>query len=143
MDRRQLIIVGGIIVLGLLLAFPLTWIFNEPSGSTPSTPVRSANDQSSVREADANGIDWILTQTSGLPAPKDANGVRMKPTVIVKTDVFRAREREMLIGLVLAGRNGERYQPTILKGGSRLAAPKLRIVDEAGKVLLDDSFAYG
>ncbi|MEN6333988.1 MAG: hypothetical protein ABFE01_06975 [Phycisphaerales bacterium] len=143
MDRRQLIIVGGIIVLGLLLAFPLTWIFNEPSGSTRSTSVGGANDQSSVREADANGIDWILTQTSGQPAPKDANGVRMKPTIVVKTDVFRAREREMLIGLVLAGPNGERYQPSVLKGGSRLAAPKLRIVDEAGKVLLDDSFAYG
>ena len=69
--------------------------------------------------------------------------MRMKPTIVVKTDVFRAREREMLIGLVLAGRNGERYQPTILKGGSRLAAPKLRIVDETGKVLLDDSFRYG
>lgn len=143
MDRRQLIIVGGVIVLGLLLAFPLTWIFNQSPGSTPSTSVRGANYQSSVREADGNGVDWILTQTSGLPAPKDANGVRTKPTIIVKTDVFRAREREMLIGLVLAGADGQRYQPAVMRGGARLPAPKLRIVDETGKVLLDDSFRYG
>jgi len=143
MDRRQLIIVGGVIVLGLLLAFPLTWIFNQSPSSTPSTSVRGANYQSSVREADGNGVDWILTQTSGLPAPKDANGVRTKPTIIVKTDVFRAREREMLIGLVLAGADGQRYQPAVMRGGARLPAPKLRIVDETGKVLLDDSFRYG
>jgi len=138
MDRRQLIIVGGVIVLGLLLAFPLTWMLSEPSGSG-----RSVNSWSSVRQMDQNGTEWVITQTNRLPAPKDAGGVQSKPTILVQTDVFRSREREMLIGLVLAGADGQRYQPAVMKGGARLPAPKLRIVDETGKVLLDDSFRYG
>lgn len=138
MDRRQLILIGGIIVLGLLLAFPLTWMLSEPSGSA-----RSVNSWSSVRQMDQNGTEWVITQTNRLPAPKDAGGVQSKPTILVQTDVFRSREREMLIGLVLAGADGQRYQPAVMKGGARLPAPKLRIVDETGKVLLDDSFRYG
>jgi hypothetical protein len=143
MDRRQLIIIGGIVVLGLLLAFPLTWIFSESSGSNGQSSVRGVNYRSSVHQADANGTEWALTQTNGLPTPRDVNGVQVSPTIIVKTDVFRAREREMLIGLVLAGRNGQTYQPIVVKGGARLSAPRLRIVNEAGQVLLDDSFKYG
>jgi hypothetical protein len=143
MDRRQLIIVGGIIVLGLLLAFPLTWIFSESPGAAGRFSARGVNHQSSVREADANGTEWALRQTNGLPTPRDANGVQTKPTIIVRTDVFRAREREILIGLVLAGPNGQTYQPIVVKGGARLSAPRLRIVNEAGQVLLDDSFKYG
>ncbi|HON90867.1 MAG TPA: hypothetical protein PLS24_03600 [Sedimentisphaerales bacterium] len=139
MDRRQLIIVGGIVVLALLLAFPLTWIFNEPRPS----PHRATDSRWSIRQTDAGGTEWTLTQASGLPAPKDANGVSATPVITVKTDVFQVGSQDVSIGLVLAGRDGERYQPTVVKGGSRLAAPKLRIVDEAGKVLLDDSFKYG
>lgn len=139
MDKRQLVITAGVIVLGLLLAFPLTWIFDEP---TPS-PARVANDASSIRQTDARGTEWTLTRASRLPAPRDANGVEAKPVILVKTDVFQVGNRQVTIGLVLAGRDGERYQPAVMKGGSRLGAPKLRIVDEAGKVLLDDSFKYG
>ncbi len=139
MDKRQLTITTGVIVLGLLLAFPLTWIFNEPRPSLRS----AADSRWSIRQTDASGTEWTLTQASGLPAPKDANGVSAKPVITVKTDVFQVGSRDVSIGLVLAGRHGERYQPAVQKGRSRLAAPKLRIVDEAGKVLLDDSFKYG
>lgn len=139
MDRRQLVITAGVIVLGLLLAFPLTWIFDE---HTPSSS-RVANYPSSIRQTDASGTEWTLTRSSRLPPPKDANGVEAKPVILVKTDVFQVGNQQVTIGLVLAGRDGERYQPTVMKGGSRLGAPKLRIVDEAGKVLLDDSFKYG
>jgi hypothetical protein len=139
MDKRQFAITAGVIVLGLLLAFPLTWIFNEPRPSLR----RMANNRWSIRQTDADGTEWTLTQASGLPAAKDANGVEAKPVIVVKTDVFQVGSRDVSIGLVLAGRDGERYQPAVMKGGSRLGAPKLRIVDEAGKVLLDDSFKYG
>jgi hypothetical protein len=143
MDKRQLIITAGVIVLGLLLAFPLTWIFNEPSGPASSSSARVVNDRSAIRQTDAAGTEWTLTQASRLPPPRDANGVEAKPVILVKTDVFQVGNRQVTIGLVLAGRDGERYQPAVMKGGSRLGAPKLRIVDEAGKVLLDDSFKYG
>jgi len=143
MDRRQLTIIAGIIVLGLLLASPLTWIFSRPSGSARSPSAPGVNSRSSVRQTDENGTEWVLTQTNRLPATEDAGGVQTKPTILVRTDVFRAREREMLIGLVLAGPDGQRYQPVVVKGGTRLLAPRLRIVDESGKVLLDDSFRYG
>jgi len=137
MDRRQLIIVGGIVVLGLLLAFPLSWIFNEPSGRA------RLNSRSSVRQTDEDGTEWVLTQISGPSVVRDANGVQVKPVVVVRTDVFQVGNRQMSIGLVLAGREGQRYSPMVVKAVTPRAAPRLRIVDEAGKVVLDDSFRYG
>ncbi len=137
MDRRQLIIVGGIVVLGLLLAFPLSWIFNEPSGRA------RLNSRSSVRQTDEDGTEWVLTQISGPSVVRDANGVQAKPVVVVRTDVFQVGNRQMSIGLVLAGREGQRYSPVVVKAGMSRAAPRLRVVDEAGKVVLDDSFRYG
>jgi hypothetical protein len=138
MDKRQLIIVGGIIVLGLVLAFPLTWIFTESGAPRPS-----AISPSAVRQTDGRGTEWAITPVGGRPVVADANATEAKPVVVVKTDVARAGERQMLIGLVLEGRDGQRYRPTVTKGGVPLPAPKLRIVNEAGEVLLDDSFKYG
>lgn len=143
MDRRQLIIVGGIVVLGLLLAFPLSWIFNEPSGRTGPGSTVGVNSRSSVRQTDEDGTEWVLTQIGGPTVPKDANGVQANPVVVVRTDVFQVGHRQVSIGLVLTGPEGQRYSPVVVKAGVSRAAPRLRIVDEAGKVVLDDSFRYG
>jgi hypothetical protein len=138
MDKRQFIIIGGIVVLGLVLAFPLMWMFTESGAPRPSVVSPSA-----VRQTDGRGTEWAITPVGGRPIVADANATEVKPVVVVKTDVLRASGREMLIGLILQDRDGQSYLPAVVKGGVRLPAPKLRIVDEAGEVLLDDSFQYG
>ncbi len=140
MNRRELLITGGVIVLGLLMAFPLTRLFRP--GTSPG---RSAGFGSAIHQTDASGADWTITPMAGRPSPA-ANrnrGTQTKPSLIVKTEVFDRGNRELLIGLVLEGRDGQRYQPVVSRNGVRRPVPTLRIVDEAGKVILDGSFQYG
>ena len=144
MNRKQLIITGGVIVLGLLLAFPLTWMFSAAGGPGTAIAVRSRRSlcRRSTR-TDGNGVDWAINPVGRRPAAGDPNGTQAKPVIVVKTDVFQAGGREVLIGLILEGRDGQSYQPVVVKGGVRQPAPTLRIVNEAGQVILDDSFRYG
>lgn len=143
MDRRQLFIVGGIVVLGLLLAFPLTWIFSVPGASQQRPSALPTGPYAPIHQTDARGVDWAINPAGGRPTVEDSNGVPAKPVIVVKTEVIRAGDRDILIGLILTDRDGQRYQPAVAKGGARQPAPKLRIVNEAGKVVLDDSFRYG
>lgn len=137
MDKRQLFIAGGIIILGLLLAFPLTAIFTEPRGQ----PV---NYRLAIRQTDDRGAEWGLSQVGGPPIrEEDANSVPPKAPILVRTDIHRSGEHNVLIGLILADAGGRRYYPLVIKGGFRQPTPKLRIVDEAGKVLLNGNFQYG
>jgi hypothetical protein len=61
----------------------------------------------------------------------------------VKTDVQKVADREMSIGLILEGQAGEQYRPVVTKNGTALSAPRVRIVNEAGQVVVEDSFRYG
>ena len=47
------------------------------------------------------------------------------------------------IEAVIVGQLGEEYAASVYKSGKRLDPPKLKIVDESGKVLASGSFAYG
>jgi hypothetical protein len=138
MNRKELLITGVVIVLGLLVAFPLTRLF-IPSASRQAGFVAS---ETSIHQVDDQGNDWVITPVRGRPVVADPNAPQAKPVIVVKTDV-RLNGREALIGLILQDRDGRQYQPIIGKGGVRQPAPRLRIVDEAGKVVLDDSFQYG
>lgn len=143
MNRKQLTITGGIIVLGLLLAFPLTWMFSEPGTPGRQALVLPAGSYAPIHRTDGNEVDWAINPVGGRPAAGDPNGAQAKPVIVVKTDVFRASGRDVLIGLILQDRDGQRYQPVVVKGGARQPAPTLRVVNEAGQVILDDSFRYG
>jgi len=138
MDRRELIATGVVIVLGMLVAFPLTRLF------IPSAPRQAVfvGSETSIHQTDHQGNDWFITPVRGLPAVADPNAAQAEPVIVVKTDV-RMSGREAWIGLVLQDRNGRQYQPIIVKSGVRLPPPKLRIVNEAGEVLFHDSFQYG
>jgi hypothetical protein len=138
MNKRELLITGGVIVLGLLMAFPLTWLLHPTS-----SPSRSGGAGPAIHQTDATGADWTLTPLARRPTTTDRRGGQAKPSLIVKTDVFDRGNRELLIGLILEDRNGLQYQPVVSKNGLRQPAPTLRIVDEAGKVILDGSFQYG
>ncbi|MEN6428806.1 MAG: hypothetical protein ABFE13_25955 [Phycisphaerales bacterium] len=137
MNRRELLITGGVIVVGLLMAFPLTWLFRPGTFTS-----RSSGYAPAIHQTDASGADWTITPMAGRSAAnhKDAQA---KPVLIVKTDVLDRGNRELLIGLVLEGRDGQRYQPVVSRNGVRQPVPTLQIVDEAGKVILDGSFQYG
>ena len=85
----------------------------------------------------------MITPTRVRPVAADPNGAQAKPVIVVRTDVLEAGNRQKLIGLILQDRQGQSFVPSVVKGGVRLPAPKLRIVNEAGQVVLDDSFKYG
>jgi hypothetical protein len=48
-----------------------------------------------------------------------------------------------MIELVLKGRAGETYRPTVKQNNSPLSAPWLRIVDKQGKTIGEGDFEYG
>ena len=138
MNKRELLITGGVIVLGLLMAFPLTRLLRPTS-----SPSRSGGYGPAIHQTDANGADWAITPVAGRSPATNRKGEQTRPALVVKTDVFDRGNRELLIGLVLEGRDGQGYQPVVSRNGVRQPAPTLRIVDEAGKVILDGSFQYG
>lgn len=47
------------------------------------------------------------------------------------------------INIAIVGQAGEEYSPGAYRDGKRVDPPKLKIVDESGKVLASGSFAYG
>jgi hypothetical protein len=138
MNRRELLITGGVIVVGLLMAFPLTWLL-RPGTSTS----RSSGYGPAIHQTDASGADWTITPMAGRSTTAAGKDAQANPALIVKTDILDRGNRELLIGLVLEGRDGQRYQPVVSRNGVRQPVPTLRIVDEAGKVILDGSFQYG
>jgi len=96
----------------------------------------------SLRQTDPKGDVWQLDMASGpRRASADPNRPKAGPPIIVKTDVRRVAN-QVSIGLVLEGQAGERYR-AVRKNGRTIAAPALRIVNEAGQVVLDGSFRYG
>lgn len=143
MNRKQLVITGGVIVLGLLLAFPLTWMSRQPEAPRQQPAYVPSGIYLPTHQTDGNGVDWAINPVGQRPAAGDPNSTQAKPAIIVKTDVYQAGGRDVRIGLVLQGRDGQSYQPVVAKAGVRQPAPTLRIVNEAGQVILDDSFRYG
>lgn len=60
----------------------------------------------------------------------------------VKPKVTQMRGK-VFVGLSIYGQAGEKYQNTILRNGRRGSAPKVRVIDKAGKVLASGAFRYG
>jgi hypothetical protein len=146
MKNRQLLIVGGLVVVSLGLALVLTSMFSAPAHAPVQPHVHPTGPEPVpvVRQTDGSDIVWTLNPIAGgRPAVADSGSTEAKPEIVVKTDIRRPRAGEVQIGLILEGRNGQQYQPGVMKGKTRMPAPKLRIVNEAGEVILDDSFQYG
>jgi hypothetical protein len=92
---------------------------------------------------DENGDKWVLDPVKGqsLSRFKDSSP-KPGPPLLVKTDV-QTKGRSISIGLVIEGQAGEVYQPGATKNGSRVPAPKFRIIDGSGKVVGSGLFEYG
>jgi hypothetical protein len=51
--------------------------------------------------------------------------------------------RQVCVDLVISGRGGERYRNVVLKNGDRVSAPKVKLIDQDGNVLVSSRFKYG
>jgi hypothetical protein len=119
-------------------AIPVSALFVEPAAETVASDEKFEN--GILRRPDNPGDVWTLQQAGG----RSALTFR-KPgsPITVKTDVRRVNSGMVTIGLVLKGRAGETYRPTIKKNNGALSAPGLRIIDKQGKVVDEGTFAYG
>jgi hypothetical protein len=141
MNRSDQLRAAGIIALVLLAAF--LFIKKPISGSKQGALAPGMGQPASLSRTDTEGNAWTLDQTS--PASlvsTEPNGPKAGPPILVKADVMRVGQ-EVSIGLILEGQSGEQYRPSVKKNGSTLSAPTLRIVNEAGQVIAQDSFQYG
>jgi len=144
MRRSNLLLVIGVMAVGLLVVlFASRATYRPAPAQSGKTRVAGQPRPGSLREIDSNGVNWLLEMTSGPRlAAADANEPKAGPPIVVKTDVHRVAQNEVSIGLVLEGQAGERFRPA-QKNGAGVTAPKLRIVNETGQVIADDSFQFG
>lgn len=142
MKKADAMRVVGIVVLVLLVAL---WFYKSRPipGFKPGVGGTGGGQSLSVSRTDANGVAWTLDQAGGAPSSTEPNGPKAGPPILVRADVQKVADREMSIGLVLEGQAGEQYRPAVKKNGTPLSAPGLRIVNEAGQVIAQDSFQYG
>ncbi|MCX5643945.1 MAG: hypothetical protein NTZ17_04560 [Phycisphaerae bacterium] len=141
MKKKDLLRAAGLVALLLILLF--LFLKNPVPGSKPGVSTLAGGPSSSVSRTDANGVAWALDQAGGTLLSMEPNAPKAGPPILVKADVQKVGDREMSIGLVLEGQAGEQYRPVVKKNGSPLSAPRLRIVNEAGQVMAQDSFQYG
>lgn len=92
---------------------------------------------------DSQGNKWVLEPIKGQPMSKFADmGSGPGEPLRVEADV-QNEGREVSIGLVVAGKAGEKYVGGALKNNVRQPAPTFEIVDENKKVLESGAFEYG
>jgi hypothetical protein len=68
--------------------------------------------------------------------------LKVGPPLLIKANVTN-RNSQVLIGFSITGQAGECYDDVITKNGRRASTPRLKIVDEAGNVLVAGKFEYG
>ncbi len=68
--------------------------------------------------------------------------IELGPPLLIKPEVA-IYGRQVDVALCIFGRSGEKYTNLICKNDRRIAAPEIKIMDEAGTVLVADKFQYG
>ncbi len=141
MKDTRLLLVGllGIALLAVLLLKSMT----GPAPSAVQPIAQPMGGSSSLSRTDSSGTTWGLDQAGGGWVSAEPNGPKAGPPILVKTDVQKVADREVSIGLILEGQAGEQYRPVVKKNGTAQSAPGVRIVNEAGQVVAEDSFRYG
>ena len=98
---------------------------------------------------DADGDKWLASfygaqnVSSRITVAKGQTTVlKLGPPLNIKTEVEPVG-RQVSIGLSITGQSDERYNPQVMKNGSILEAPKLKIMDETENVLASGKFEYG
>ena len=134
---KIILIVSAVAVLTLLVG-----ALFRAGHSRPPSPRQQAG-LFSLSATDDNGDKWALG-LGRVPAQWPVNDGSMKrgAPLLVKTDV-QTKGRSISIGLVIEGQAGEVYKPGATRNGSRVAAPKFKIVDGSGAIVGSGSFEYG
>jgi hypothetical protein len=141
MKRTDLLRAAGLAVLLIILIY---LFLNKPGPQSPQgTSGPAGGPSTSVSRTDANGVAWTIDQAGGGIVSTDPNAPKAGPPILVVANVQRVADREVSIGLILQGQAGELYRPVVKRNGTPVAAPKLRILNEAGQVVTQGDFAYG
>jgi hypothetical protein len=105
--------------------------------------------QARLSKTDAEGAKWRLSE-SGSEKKGDfeirageTRVLRLGPPLKTRIETRAVGDGGIVISLVLEGQAGEQYSPRTAKGDAAPQPPKLRILDEAGKVLTAGTFAFG
>jgi hypothetical protein len=131
-----------LLLAGLLAAVLLAIVLLKSPGNGPNS-FRPGAATASFSQTDANGVAWVLDRSGGITIVQGPDGPKPGAPIFVKTDVQQIGEREVSIGLILEGQASEQYRPPVKKNGSPLPVPRVRIVNEAGQVIGQESFQYG
>jgi hypothetical protein len=73
---------------------------------------------------------------------KESVKIRLGPPFLIKSQVHK-QGSVVSIGYIIIGRAGEQYQNLITKDNRAVTGAKIKIIDEAGKVLESGKFKYG
>ncbi|MCE5341352.1 MAG: hypothetical protein LLF92_09555 [Planctomycetaceae bacterium] len=93
---------------------------------------------------DAQGDKWELDLVKGQPISGLNVDAGFGPLLVVRTNAeLKEANGEILIGVVVTGRGGEKYVGGVRRNGQWQKPPDFKIVDSAGKVLDSGSFKYG
>jgi hypothetical protein len=105
--------------------------------------------QARLSKTDAEGAKWRLLESgSGKREGFEIRAgetrvLRLGPPLKTRIETRAIGDGSISISLVLEGQAGEQYSPRAVKGDETPRPPKLKVLDEAGKVLTAGAFAFG
>jgi len=105
--------------------------------------------QARLSKTDAEGAKWRLLESGSGKREGfeiragETRAIRLGLPLKTRIETRVIKDGSILISLVLEGQAGEQYAPRAVKGDETPRPPKLKILDEAGKVLTAGAFAFG
>ncbi len=129
-----------ILVAAIATAMPISALFLEPATTTAASVSDERLENGILKRTDSEGDVWALQKAGGASL---LSFRKPGSPLTVKTKVGRVNSGIVLIELVLAGRAGETYRPTVQENNSVAPAPWVRIIDRQGRVIDEAQFAYG
>ncbi len=93
---------------------------------------------------DEQGDRWELDLVKGQPVSELNIDAGFGPPLVVRTNAeLKEQTGEILFGIVVKGRGGEKYVGGVRRNGQWQQPPGFKIVNSAGKVLDSGTFKYG
>ena len=96
-----------------------------------------------------NGDTWLLYSAGpwGMLSTirvkgNETTALKLGPPFQMKANVHQ-NGPHVLINYNLVGKAGEHYSGAVTRNNKRVAAPKVKIIDEAGNILASGTFKYG
>lgn len=105
--------------------------------------------QARLSKTDAEGAKWRLSESGSEKREGfeiragETRALRLGPPLKTRIETRAIGDGSISISLVLEGQAGEQYAPRAVKGDETPRPPKLKILNEAGKILAQGNFEYG